>query len=175
MTRLDIVFAQLYLDAVRAEAAGHHVAECWAPVFDQRAAPLAPIQFAVAGMNAHINHDLGVAMVATCGQLGLKPSHHGVRDDYDRITEILAQVHEQVRQSFLDGVVLEVDRGLSPLTTLVGSWSIARAREAAWTNGEVLWQLRASPRLRDTFQRNLCRTVGLAGRAFLVRVADSAA
>ncbi|QDO90354.1 hypothetical protein FNH13_10575 [Ornithinimicrobium ciconiae] len=171
MERLDIVFAHLYLDTVQADAEGRHIAECWEPVFDQRDQPLVPIQFAVAGMNAHINHDLGVAVVATCQQLGLSPSSPGVHADYVKVTGLLAEVHEQVRQRFLNGVVLSVDRELSPLLTLMGSWSIARAREAAWTNSEVLWELRDSPVLRDSFQLSLCRAVGLAGRTLLVRVA----
>lgn len=123
-------------------------------------------------MNAHINHDLGVAVVATCRQLGLSPDSRGVRSDYQKVTQLLAQVHEQVRQSFLDGVVLSVDRELSPLLTLMGSWSIDRAREAAWVNSEVLWELRDSPVLRESFRLSLCRAVGLAGRTLLVQVAE---
>lgn len=172
MERLDIVFAHLYLDTVRAEAQGRALPQCWQPVFDNRAVPLAPIQFALAGMNAHINHDLPVAVVATCRQLGLHPGSRGVRIDYDKITHLLAEVHEQVRQSFLDGVALAVDRELTPLLTLVGSWSVGRAREAAWINSEVMWQLRRTPGLEEEFRLNLCRSVGMAGRALLVPVAE---
>lgn len=172
MERLDIVFAHLYLDTVEADAEGRHIAECWEPVFASRSVPLAPIQFAVAGMNAHINHDLAVATVATCEQLGLSPSSRGVRADYDKVTSLLAEVHEQVRQSFLDGVVLVVDQELTPLLTLVGSWSIGRAREAAWVNAEVLWRLRDTRILREEFRVSLCRAVGLAGRTLLVQVAE---
>lgn len=172
LERLDIVFAHLYLDTYRADVEGRRIAECWEPVFAQRSQPRAPIQFAVAGMNAHINHDLAVAVVSTCRQLGLSPSSAAVRSDYLKVTDLLAEVHEEVRQSFLDGVVLTVDRELSPLLTLMGSWSIARAREAAWTAGEVLWELRHTPALRESFRLSLCRTVGLAGRTLLVQVAE---
>lgn len=170
MNRLDIVFAQLYLDARAADTAAEPIAACWDPIFTSRAAPLAPIQFALAGMNAHINHDLPVAVVSTCEQLGLHPGSRGVRSDYAKVTLLLAEVHEQVRQSFLDGVVLATDRELSPLLTLVGSWSIGRAREAAWVNSEVLWQLRRSPALAAQFRESLSRTVGLATRTLLVPV-----
>lgn len=173
MARLDVVFAHLYLDTVqrnRERAAA--LPPCWEPVFDSRGLPLAPIQFAVAGMNAHINHDLPVAVVRTCAQLGLDPTSAAVRADYDKVSLLLAQVHEQVRQSFLDGLVLEVDRGLTPLLTLVGSWSVSRARDAAWVNSEVLWHLRHSRELQEEFRLNLCRTVGLAGRTLLVQVAE---
>lgn len=172
MERLDIVFAHLYLDAVRADREGRAVPDCWEPVFASRSRPLAPIQFAVAGMNAHINHDLAVAVVTACEQLGLSPANRAVRSDYQKVTALLAEVHEQVRQSFVDGLVLAVDRELSPLLTLIGSWSIGRAREAAWVNCEVLWQLRETPVLREEFRVSLGRAVGLAGRTLLVQVAE---
>lgn len=172
MERLDVVFAQLYLDTVEGDREGRVLPQCWEPVFAHRATPLAPIQFAVAGMNAHINHDLAVAVVTACEQLGLTPRSRGVRSDYDKVSGLLADVHEQVRQSFLRSVVLEVDRELAPLLTLVGSWSVGRARDAAWVNGQVLWTLRDSPELQEEFRVNLCRTVGLAGRTLLVQVPE---
>ncbi|MCK0113190.1 DUF5995 family protein [Ornithinimicrobium sp. F0845] len=172
MERLDIVFAHLYLDTVQADAEGRAIPDCWEPVFASRSVPLAPIQFAIAGMNAHINHDLAVAVITTCEQLGLSPSSRGVRADYQKVTSLLAEVHEEVRQSFLDGLVLAVDQELTPLLTLVGSWSIGRARDAAWVNSEVLWHLRDTPLLREEFRASLCRAVGLAGRTLLVQVAE---
>lgn len=169
MTRLDVVFAGLYLDAVEAPAG--RAAHCWRPLFERRArVELLPVQFALAGMNAHINHDLPVAVVRTCRQLGLSPASTGVREDYQRITGILSDVHEEVRQSFLDGLVLEVDRELSPLVTLIGSWSVGRARDAAWVNTEVLWQLRDQPVLDRELRETLSRSVGMASRQLLLPV-----
>lgn len=170
--RLDVVFAQLYLDAVRGDRDGGAVPQCWEPLFTSRRRPLAPVQFAVAGMNAHINHDLPVALVTTCEQLGLDPGGRAVRSDYDKVNLLLAEVHEQVRRSFVRSVVPEVEDELSPLLTLVGSWSVSRARDAAWVNGQVLWSLRDVPELREEFRLSLCRTVGLAGRTLLVQVAE---
>lgn len=171
LERLDVVFAQLYLDAVAAARAGEVVAQCWEPVFAARRAPRASIQFAVAGMNAHINHDLAVALVETCRQLGINPRSRSVRADYDRVSILLGEVHEQVRQSFFSGVVLAADREASPLLNLVGTWSIARARDAAWTSAQVLWELRHTPELQESFRLTLSRTVGLSGRGLLCEVA----
>lgn len=172
LERLDVVFAHLYLDTIDSDRAARPLPQCWEPVFTSRLTPLVPIQFAIAGMNAHINHDLAVAVVTTCRQLGLSPDSRGVRADYDKVSRLLAEVHEEVRQSYLDGLVLDVDREMSPLLNLVGSWSISRARDAAWVNAEVLWRLRHSPQLQEEFRVNLCRTVGLAGRTLLVQVAE---
>lgn len=170
--RLDIVFAHLYLDAVEGDRKGRALPQCWEPVFTSRSLPLVPIQFAVAGMNAHINHDLAVAVVTTCRQLGLNPGSRGVREDYVKVNVLLAEVHEQVRRSFIDGLLRDVDREMSPLLNLVGSWSIGRARDAAWVNAEVLWKLRHSPQLQEEFRAGLCRAVGLTGRTLLVRLPE---
>jgi len=42
-------------------------------------AGIEPIQFALAGMNAHINHDLPVAIVSTCTELASSPAAGTVR------------------------------------------------------------------------------------------------
>ena len=74
MTQLDVTFANLYFAA--ADTAGHPAAVPlpWRPLVQQRAAAgIEPVQFALAGMNAHINHDLPVAMVSTCTALATSP------------------------------------------------------------------------------------------------------
>ena len=73
ISRLDVVFADLYFTAVDDAAAGRPIPKAWAPLFEKRHAPgIAPLQFAIAGMNAHINHDLAVALVATCEERGFE-------------------------------------------------------------------------------------------------------
>lgn len=172
VTRLDLVFAGLYLDAVDAAAPD----PAWAPLFACRGEPgRVPIQYALAGMNAHINHDLPIAVVRACRQLALTPGSPGVEADYRKVNDLLALVQQQVRQSFLDGIALEVDeRYAAPLANLVSGWSITRARDAAWTNAEVLWELQGVEPLRTDFLATLSRTVGMAGRYLLTPVADLA-
>ena len=173
VTRLDLVFAGLYLDAVGAATPD----PSWEPLFTTRHEPgRVPIQFALAGMNAHINHDLPVAVVTTCRQLGLTPDSPGVEADYRRVNELLAAVQEEVRRSFLDGIALAVDEKYAgPVANLVSGWSITRARDAAWTNARVLWSLDGAEPLRSDFLATLSRTVGMAGRYLLTPVADLAA
>ena len=170
MTRLDIVFAGMYLEAVDATAPS----SAWAPVFEARhQSGRLPVQFALAGMNAHINHDLPVALVATCRQLGLGPDSPGVSDDYQKVTDLLAAAQQQVRQSFLDGIALDVDRRYAgPVANLVGAWSIGRARDAAWVNAGVLWRLDGVQPLCQDFLTTLSSSVGLAGRVLLTPVAE---
>jgi hypothetical protein len=64
LERLDVVFANLYFGGVAACLRGDAGApRAWLPLVEQRAAPrVHPLQFAIAGMNAHINRDLAVAL-----------------------------------------------------------------------------------------------------------------
>jgi hypothetical protein len=73
LERLDIRFAGLFLSALDADAtAPASTPSAWIPLFSRRSARgIAPLQFALAGMNAHINPDLPVALLATCEELGL--------------------------------------------------------------------------------------------------------
>ncbi len=172
VTRLDLVFAGLYLDAVAAKAPDR----AWAPLFACRSEPgRLPVQYALAGMNAHINHDLPIAVVRTCRQLGLTPDSPGVAADYRRINDLLGSVDQQVRESFLSGIALEVDKGYAvPVVNLVDSWSITAARDAAWTNAKVLWHLHGVELLQSDFLATLSGSVGMASRCLLTPIADLA-
>jgi hypothetical protein len=175
LERLDVVFAGLFFDAV--DALAHtpaRVPRAWAPLFEARSRRgIAPLQFALAGMNAHINRDLPVALVATCRELGIEleagsPQHK----DFLRINGLLATVEAQVKQQYVAGWLRRFVRRLDRLDDVVAMWNVGRARDAAWTNGEALWAIRDSPRLSGDFVAALDRTVGFAGRG-LLRPADS--
>ena len=74
LARLDVVFANFYFAAYDDWAAGGACPDACRPLFAAREhAWRRPIQFAIAGMNAHINHDLPLAVVATCEESGLAP------------------------------------------------------------------------------------------------------
>ena len=101
LDRLDVVFAGLYFDAEETIVAGAAGPVAWRPLIGERSPAAAPIQFALAGMNAHINHDLALAVVKTCQELGVaggddSPQHA----DYERVNAILAKVETQVAAWF---------------------------------------------------------------------------
>jgi hypothetical protein len=130
---------------------------------------VAPIQFALAGMNAHINHDLCLALVDTCQEFGLvvetdSPQHR----DYLRVNEILERVEGEVKERFATGLVGVVDEALGRLDDVVAMWSVARGRDAAWTQAQTLAALQATPELSERYLLVLGRMVGLAGRGLLV-------
>jgi hypothetical protein len=120
-------------------------------------------------MNAHINHDLPIALVQTSQEQGVVPRRGSPEHrDFERVNSVLEVVAEQVKQILATGVVGEIDQDLGRLDDVVALWSVRKARETAYTNGEILWQLKEAPALNDAFLRNLDRLVGLSSRGLLV-------
>lgn len=129
MERLDVLFASRYVDAVHVH--GSELTLSWRVAFDAcaRWRPLL-LQHLLAGINAHINLDLGIA-AARCSPGNDLP---GLRGDYERINDILASVIGQVQANIAT---------VSPLLGLLDKFggrhddevikfSIGRARAGAW-------------------------------------------
>lgn len=170
MTELDVGFAGLYFDALGAAQAGTPLPRCWAPLFSARSdAHVAPIQFALAGMNAHINHDLPLALVSTCVRAGVTlDSDSAQHRDFVKVNDLLAAVEAQVKTEYLTGLVGVADEVLGRIDDVVAMWSISDARNAAWTHAEMLWAVRDSRDLTAAFEDVLDGTIGFAGRGLLV-------
>ena len=172
LERLDVVFANLYFDAVAAGDADPQAApSAWRPLFESRhKGGILSIQFALAGMNAHINRDLPAGIVATYLATDGAPGHTGARyADFDKVNDLLEKVETQIKNEFSTGIVGLVDSASGEVDDAVAMWKVRAARDTAWTNAEVLWALQTSPALRDTFFARLDRFAGFAGRGLLVR------
>jgi hypothetical protein len=168
---LDVTFANLYFDAVNAAGQSAAVPLAWRPLIDQRARPgIEPIQFALAGMNAHISHDLPLAVVETCTALGSPPTAGDHYADYQKVDSLLDAEEESVRQSFENAAELAADRHLSAVANLVANWSINNARDVAWVHALVLWELRDQPAVVQMLQDALAATVALSSRLLLVAI-----
>jgi len=170
VARLDVVFANLYFAAADAwNADRSSVARCWAVLLGRRSATaIAPLQFALAGMNAHINRDLAMAVVATCRELGTSPADGSQHDDYQKLNALLGELEPAIQESFEEGVLLELDRHFGGLDNLAANFSIEAAREVAWGNAETLWSLRNERFLSPAFLDGLDRLVAFAGRTLLL-------
>lgn len=60
-----------------------------------------------------------------------------------------------------------IDRALGRLDDVVASFSVVRAREAAWAHAKTLWQVREERELTKAYLETLEHTVGFAGRGLL--------
>jgi hypothetical protein len=169
MAELDVTFASFWLQAYDAPPGA--VPRAWAAMFERRLdRSLLPVQFALAGMNSHIAHDLPVALVATCRRLDRSPDDATVHGDYDKVNDLLAACEAEIRRSFLTEVGQEIDRGLGPVVHLVDSWKLSRARDVAWVNAEAMWAIRHIRPLAARYADALARTVGMGSRYLLTQV-----
>ncbi len=164
---LDIRFANLWLEAYDAAAAGAAIPKAWAPLFDCRAERRLPIQFALAGMNTHIEHDLPVALWRTCEARGMDLERREVREDYEQVNDVLAEVEAGIRRSFLTSVGRAVDDEVGPVAHLVSAWNIDKARDIAWVSAQTIWTLRHTSLLLPGFLRSLASSVGMTSRVLL--------
>jgi hypothetical protein len=167
---LDCLFADLYFAAIRdrCKRVGSEP-RAWTPMFDARGSRnIAPLQFAVAGMNAHINRDLVRALLTTYHKQGGEPVRGSARHaDYLHINAVLSEVHVQAKAFLFTGVLVDIDQHLGTADDVAELWSLNRARDAAWTGFEVQWQLRGLPWLAETQFQTLDKLVGCTNRCLL--------
>ena len=171
MTRLDVTFANLYFAAAEVAGTPAAVPAAWRPLAELRgAAGVEPIQFALAGMNAHINHDLPVAVVATCTELGTSPGAGAHYADFQKVDALLDAEEEAIRRSFETTVEQTVDRHLQAVDNLVACWTLNSARDLAWQHALVLWELRGDSVARGLFLDGLAAATALASQLLLTAV-----
>jgi hypothetical protein len=171
MTQLDVTFAGLYFSAADAADDPAAVPLAWRPLMEQRTnAGIEPVQFALAGMNAHINHDLPLAVVATCAALATSPEVGPHFADYQKVDQLLDAAEQSVRQSLESAPELAVDRHLAAVNDLIANWTINSARDLAWTNSLLLWAVRDDPVARGLLADSLAASAALSSRLLLVTV-----
>ncbi|WP_276485747.1 DUF5995 family protein [Paraflavitalea pollutisoli] len=136
MERLDVLFANRYLAAVRQYLHKEPPTGSWTVAFTAtHKRRTLVLQHLLLGMNAHINLDLGVAAVETMAGQDIDT----IRGDFNTINTIIG--------SLIFEVMNEINR-VSPLLSLFGfhatnesiliQFSITNARDGAWSFAENL-------------------------------------
>jgi len=164
MEQLDVVFASRYLDALSTFQAGGTASRSWMVAFDGcNDADLLILQQLLAGMNAHINLDLGIAaaQVSPGAQLPqLKP-------DFDQINGVLASLIGTVESEIaaVSPLIGDLETiGMRSATCLI-NFNIVTARDAAWFAAQRL--AAEPPVLHDITVDALDLAVSLEGKAIL--------
>ncbi|MFZ4270395.1 DUF5995 family protein [Streptomyces arboris] len=161
---LEARLAERYLAALAAGEAGGHPPECWRPLFQYRHHPgVRPVQFALAGLHAHVAHDLALAVVDVCRTRDCEPA--ALEGEFERVGDLLASLEERIHDELMPGP--DLLRIADPLTHLVSTWSLERAREAAWTAARVLRQLRGLPSPAEELRQQTDAGAGLVVRFLL--------
>jgi hypothetical protein len=141
LERLDVIFANRYLEAYDAYRQGLPCTKSWQTAFDAaKNFNLLVLQYLLMGMNAHINLDLGIAAAATVPADQLPQ----LEADFKGINRVLAEKIDAVQDKLSD---------VSPLLFLVdwfgktgdeyfAEFSLIAARKNAWIIANRLSNMR---------------------------------
>jgi hypothetical protein len=172
VAQLDAVFAGMYFQAADAMAGPlSSVPVAWRPLVAARGmSGIEPVQYALAGMNAHINHDLPQAVLATCTELNTAPTDGTHHDDYQKIDKLLDAAEQSVRESFEPSDLRVADRHFAAVTNLICNWSMNEARDVAWDSALALWAVRDHGLAMRLISNSLARVTALGSATLLVAV-----
>lgn len=167
---LDVVFAGLYLDALEGYLSGSStVPSSWRALLDARYRQgIDRIQFALAGMNAHINRDLAIALRKTNEKCGVDPQAGSPqRADYDAVNQLLNSVMPSTLTMLATDTLGVLAQSTGKVGRLLAFWDICKARDLAWDFADHLDELtRIGQALALTSQDQMTGVVGRAILAF---------
>lgn len=137
MQRLDVVFANRYLDAWAARERGEPVTDSWEVALGcSRSFWPVVLQHLLLGMNAHINLDLGIAAAAVAPGSEI----HGLKGDFEAINRILEELTDDVQNRLAEiwPAMRWLDRTGGEVDEAILNFSMRRAREHAWSVAQAL-------------------------------------
>ncbi len=156
MERLDVIFANRYLEAFHLYRNGGKPTRPWQYAFEitTRFSFSIILQELLAGMNAHINFDLGIAtaQVAPGDQLP------GLHNDFMTINQILGSLTGEIQQeiNLLSPRIGLIDRWLKSADDAIINFSLRKARDEAWEFAQDLakrpedeWEEELSDKIED--------------------------
>lgn len=145
MERLDVVFANRYLEAFHAHQNGGTPTRSWRVTFAAGASRRPVImQHLLLGMNAHINLDLAIAAAEVCPGDAIA----GLAHDFNEINAVLAELETQVEREVcsLSPWIDRLDHVDPNAGHVIANFSIDRARACSWDAAQRLAALSGAAR-----------------------------
>lgn len=171
LERLDVYFAEAFFDALRRWLGPdpESAPSAWKVLFRARhTADISKLRRALAGMNAHINRDLGYCLTQVWAEVGAAPEDGTpMHVDFERVNEVLAETEPMAKQKLFERWLRELDEAAGEVDDLVALWSIDKARDLAWVNAQAQWALRDAPELRDRVLAGTDKMAGFLGSLIL--------
>lgn len=137
MERLDVIFANRYLQAYANYKNHVKTTESWKIAFKEANNYwLIVLQHLLLGMNAHINLDLGIAAAAVMKGKNI----NDLKDDFDKINVILGElVHDVEKElSLIWKTLAKIIKVTEEFDTILIDFSMKIARDGAWKYATVL-------------------------------------
>ena len=137
MERLDVVFANRYLEAWEAYVNNRPCTNSWCTTFDACSNnSLIVLQHLILGMNTHINLDLAIS----AAQVSSGQDIFGLERDFVKINDVIASISQHVQDNLAK--VWFPLKALQKLTNdreePVLNFSIKMARKTSWASGVAL-------------------------------------
>lgn len=151
IVHLDLAFARRYLAALRALTSDNaHPAGCWQALFAARSEPNVPtLNYAMAGVNAHVNYDLAMALLDTWEQnpapQSTDPNDAALREaqhtDYNTINDIFDENMGRLRGEFHSPLgALGPGSLLDKFGNFMGDLLVRDTRDLAWNAAVGVWR-----------------------------------
>ncbi|QWX83532.1 hypothetical protein H0I23_13890 [Cellulophaga sp. HaHaR_3_176] len=139
LQKMDVAFANLYIDAYKDYKMGKKVSESWLFSFENSGTELTVIQHIMLGVNAHINLDLGIATAATMKGKELTL----IENDFNKVNDILFNITNEMqdRLSRVSPMLFLLDLLGENNDEKVIDFSMRKAREQSWNSTNLLWAL----------------------------------
>ncbi|MDC8003662.1 DUF5995 family protein [Aureisphaera galaxeae] len=131
MELLDVTFANRYLAAYTGYKAGTEITESWQVAFEaSENSKLIVLQHLLAGMNAHINLDLGIA----AAEITDTQTIHSLQGDFNKINDILGALVGEVEKDLSEiwPFLLWILKVTKKVDNFLINFSMNIAREGAW-------------------------------------------
>lgn len=139
MEKMDVAFANLYIDAYKGHQNNKKVSNSWEIAFANENERLTILQHIMMGINAHINLDLAIATSST--MFGKELSD--IEKDFNKVNDILFNIINEIqdRLSRVSRLLFLLDIIGEKSDEKIIDFSMRKAREQAWNNANLLWTL----------------------------------
>lgn len=171
LNTLDVEFAKLYFSAITSSMSSpDNTPSSWKVLFEARhTTGIDRIQFALAGMNAHINHDLALALLQTDNDRHMTPNLASPQhSDFERVNGLLQSVLPVALKTLATGIVGEAAQDTGKIGQLLAFWNVRAARDLAWSFADHLRNLNGPA--REVALSIQDRVTGALGQSLLVVV-----
>jgi hypothetical protein len=140
---LDVEFAKRYFAALELwNRDDEDTPDVWEVLFKRgRDLRLSRLTAAMLGVNAHINHDLALALIGTWAELG-PPQDDRIHPDYLLVNQIFFEEIPPLRRGFSTRWQMDLDHFVGPLDDWSQRMLVTVTRARAWDQGLRLWHLR---------------------------------
>ncbi|WP_030442137.1 DUF5995 family protein [Actinoplanes subtropicus] len=166
---LDVQFARRYFAALELwNQDDEDTPDVWEVLFKRgRDLEMSKLTAAMLGVNAHVNHDLALALIGTWADLGA-PTDDLIHPDYLLVNQIFYEEIPPLRRGFSTRWQLEIDDFVGQLDDWSQRMLVTVTRAHAWDQGLRLWALRDDPEDLEQARRAMDRAASLVAEFAIV-------